>query len=284
MSTYNGAEYLEEQLRSILNQEDVDVRVLIRDDGSVDGTIAILKEYERIPNVRIIYGSNIGAAKSFLELIKVCDGTPYYSFADQDDIWLPNKLSIAITALNDNRAVLYHGLAGRVDKHLNKLPDLQYYPKDSFGASLLTSATGCTMVLTHDFIEILKTHVPDKISMHDAWVYRVAFALGLKVFYDPESYMLYRQHDHNVSGGQMNVIEKVKMLKKNKGLKLNLAIEINRLFYNFMDYPHKAILYDFISYRESFRSKFKTIFSRQYNVNDIKTNLLNKFLFLINFI
>ena len=91
MSTYNGAIFLKEQLDSILNQEDVNVELLIRDDGSTDSTKFILKEYENYPNCTIVYGNNIGASNSFLWLLENCGKSDYYSFSDQDDIWINER-------------------------------------------------------------------------------------------------------------------------------------------------------------------------------------------------
>ena len=96
MSTYNGEKYLEQQIESILHQEHVKVKLFIRDDGSKDNTIKILRKYSKLSNIHVIYGDNIGYAKSFLKIIENNEYTSYYSFSDQDDIWLPNKLHEAI--------------------------------------------------------------------------------------------------------------------------------------------------------------------------------------------
>ena len=92
MSTYNGEKYLKEQIESILNQEKVEVNILIRDDGSCDKTLKIIKELSKNPKISYYEGKNIGPAKSFMDLVnKSGDKFNYYAFADQDDIWMPNK-------------------------------------------------------------------------------------------------------------------------------------------------------------------------------------------------
>lgn len=89
MSTYNGEKYLKEQIDSILNQVKVEVFLMIRDDGSSDNTIAILKEYERQNrNIKIIKGKNIGVGNSFMQLLYNSAEAEYYAFADQDDVWV----------------------------------------------------------------------------------------------------------------------------------------------------------------------------------------------------
>ena len=72
MSTYNGETYLEEQINSILKQKNIDVELIIRDDGSTDNTVAIIEEYMDIyDNITFFKGNNKGYANSFLSLLKI---------------------------------------------------------------------------------------------------------------------------------------------------------------------------------------------------------------------
>ena len=110
MSTYNGKRFLKEQIESILNQSGVEVTLVIRDDGSSDGTKEILKEYGRLDNVKVLFGENEGPAMSFMSLVRGAEmETEYLAYADQDDIWLPEKLKEAVSAIGHRRerAVLY---------------------------------------------------------------------------------------------------------------------------------------------------------------------------------
>ena len=69
MSTYNGQKYIREQIDCILSQKDVDVQLFIRDDGSSDDTVSIVKEYtEKYPNVHFYQGENLGVGSSFMDL------------------------------------------------------------------------------------------------------------------------------------------------------------------------------------------------------------------------
>lgn len=89
MSTYNGENYLKEQLDSIFNQKEVEINLFIRDDGSMDNTVDIVKEYMvKYPNkINLIEGNNIGFANSFYYLVKINPKYEYYALSDQDDIW-----------------------------------------------------------------------------------------------------------------------------------------------------------------------------------------------------
>ena len=100
MSTYNGEKYLHEQINSILGQQGVEIHLLIRDDGSSDGTVEICKEYAKKYNQITFYqGENLGVGKSFLDLLKHAPDADYYSFADQDDVWLEDKIIRAVTMI-----------------------------------------------------------------------------------------------------------------------------------------------------------------------------------------
>ena len=104
MSTYNGERYIREQIDSFLQQTYPLINILVRDDGSSDGTIAILEEYaEKYDNITYYKGNNLGVIQSFLQLLRDSDdAATYYAFADQDDVWLPEKIEKAIEMLENN--------------------------------------------------------------------------------------------------------------------------------------------------------------------------------------
>ena len=121
LSTYNGEKYLREQLDSVLSQEGVDVSLLIRDDGSKDGTINILKEYSAKLNVDYYEGANRGPSESFHDLLLHAQGYDYYAFCDQDDDWHKDKLRTAVERLeqmNQEAPILYCCNLNVVDENL----------------------------------------------------------------------------------------------------------------------------------------------------------------------
>ena len=112
LSSYNGEKYIREQLDSILSQEGVEVQLLIRDDGSTDGTRSILAEYEQQwENISVMYGTNVGVIQSFFLLLEQAGNYPYVALADQDDVWLKQKLKRAIERIEkeeNNKKVSNH--------------------------------------------------------------------------------------------------------------------------------------------------------------------------------
>ena len=100
MSTYNGGQYLRQQLDSVLRQTVADFTLLIRDDGSSDNTLEILGQYTD-PRIRLIAGENLGPSGSFFALLEQARqiGAQYVFFCDQDDIWLDNKLELLLAEI-----------------------------------------------------------------------------------------------------------------------------------------------------------------------------------------
>ncbi len=102
LSTYNGEKYIEEQLQSIFAQTHwPNCKLFVRDDGSKDGTVSVLKKYEKQGMLALECGENIGFVRSFFWLINNAPVADYYSFADQDDVWNADKVERAVKMLED---------------------------------------------------------------------------------------------------------------------------------------------------------------------------------------
>lgn len=211
LSTYNGEKYLEEQLDSLLAQENVSIQILIRDDGSKDNTVFILHKYasEYPSKISVTTGSNLGVKQSFYELLSMASSEyDYYAFCDQDDVWLSNKLSNAIYKLQEirNEPGMYCSSTQMVNEQLEpiKVWPTQPSKKLSLYNSLIeNTCVGCTIVLNPEAMKLIKQNPPeiiDNMIMHDWWMYLAISALG-KVVFDTNPGILYRQHQNNVLGG-----------------------------------------------------------------------------------
>lgn len=207
MSTYNGEQFLREQLDSILDQENVDLNLYVRDDGSNDHTIDILSEYaDKHSNVHFYRGDkNLGACGSFLELLSKEYDADYFALADQDDIWDKDKISVAIEKLKTlpaDKPALYHSNLRIVDQDGRYVRESHSKPlvagaKYSFLADVFV--TGCTAVFNKKLQEIAVRVKPEHFSMHDTWLYTVVSMFG-NCIYDFDSHISYRQHSANVIG------------------------------------------------------------------------------------
>lgn len=217
LSTYNGERYLREQLDSLYAQEDVDMQILIRDDGSSDRTSEIINDYrQKKSRLAVYFDENVGANYSFFKLIEyaVTDMPKYdyYAFCDQDDVWFKEKLSSAIQQLENTEneyKLLYTGYTS-TDAELNPINgDNKVREINSFGANIVSNhIQGCRMVFNRRLLEMINLINCEKIkklfneipSFHDSWAIIVAFALGGAVIADLNPRMYYRQHGHNVVG------------------------------------------------------------------------------------
>lgn len=204
MSTYNGERYLREQLNSIIKQKNVEIEILVRDDGSIDDTIDILEEYEKKCNLKWFKGENLKPAKSFMELIKRATEAEYYAFCDQDDYWMEEKLTKAIEKLSkvkNKNGKLYFSALTVVDENLKEMYKEEIIPNLDFRTEMIKNhATGCTMVFDKKLKDIINKNSFDYIEMHDSLICKMAYLMDSYIYIDENSYILYRQHEDNVLG------------------------------------------------------------------------------------
>jgi glycosyltransferase involved in cell wall biosynthesis len=204
LSTFNGKKYLPELLESVWAQDYEDVALSVRDDGSTDGTQALMGTLlADWPQASFTGGPNLGAGASFLTLLgSVSPTTRYAAFCDQDDVWLPGKLSAAVSTLGAFRGpALYCAAVRLVEEDLSEIRVHRRCVRGpSFENALVENiATGCTIVLNRAAIDLLTSRSPKDFLMHDAWCYLVVAGCGY-VVYDPKPRVLYRLHRSNAIG------------------------------------------------------------------------------------
>ncbi len=223
ISTYNGAEYLEEQIASILNQENVDTHITVRDDGSTDSTLDILNaQCKKYPGrISLIKGNNIGYRKSFLFGLKESESADYYAFSDQDDIWLPNKLSKAVENLNklNSDIKLYVSSLKITDRYLNEIGvnDISNMTNSLRCYFARPRLAGCTYVFNKSLkdaaIKLFELLIDDGINDisfpdHDFVVGAIGFACG-EVYIDKDSFILHRRLSSSITGGGNGIRKRI---------------------------------------------------------------------------
>ncbi len=211
MSTYNGQQFLAEQIRSIQDQSYTDWTLFIRDDGSSDNTKEILKDFERQDSrIHLIdsdKSDNLGVIKSFHKLVNH-DRADYYFFSDQDDVWLPNKLELSLKEaqnyLADFPLMVYMDLKV-VNQDLEIMTESMVKSQSHHANTELVqeltenTVTGGVAMINHALAEMWQ--VTDDILMHDWYLALLASAFGNLVFIDQPG-ELYRQHSDNVLGAR----------------------------------------------------------------------------------
>ncbi|MFV0208652.1 glycosyltransferase [Empedobacter falsenii] len=210
LATYNGEKYIQEQINSILQQDEVVIDIVMSDDGSKDLTLQLVQE--NYPEIKISQNrpGTGSAAKNFLKMISDLDFNEdfdYISFADQDDIWLPEKMSRAVGLLEKENADLYCSNLTKWDTATNTYSVLKKdYPQKKFDFLFEGGSAGCTYVFTKKFANELQNFLLTLDSSnwkgfsHDWLVYFFARSRKYKVLIDGNSYIHYRLHQENVHG------------------------------------------------------------------------------------
>ena len=209
MSTYNGASYIREQITTLLNQKKVDVLLLIRDDGSTDSTIDIIKDIcKDHNNIKFIKGENRGCPQSFLSLMEatqtIVADYDYIAFSDQDDIWLPEKLyqaSLKIQDLPQDAPALYFSnlYITRGDYSQRSLMYESAPPINKSHLMVENFAAGCTIMFNKMALTTFLKLPVNNLIMHDKRLIHMCMLLG-NIIYDSNAYICYRQHEDNVIG------------------------------------------------------------------------------------
>lgn len=210
LASYNGQSFIEEQIESILVQEGVLVDLCISDDSSKDDTIDIIKNKYPALRVNLNEPGTGSAARNFLKMIESLDlkeSFDYVSFADQDDLWLPQKLKSAIDHLKATNSVLYCSNLTKWDMGSNTYSLLKKdYKQEKYDFLFEGGSAGCTYVFSRDYAFKLQSMLKriDYLSWpklsHDWLVYFYARLLKLSVVIDGDSYIHYRLHGNNVHG------------------------------------------------------------------------------------
>ena len=235
LASYNGEKYIREQLDSIINNDYKNISLVISDDCSIDNTWSILEEYaKRYSFITLIVNKSgkHGAIYNFANLVKFVkehqEKNCFYMFSDQDDVWLPNKISVSVEAIKhkrDGSVLVYTG-----KQYVNK--KLQYIFEDTKEEHFLdiniihqNKSYGCTYIFNSELLARLESDIPHDFINYDHYVAAQAFLNGIVCFL-PQKTILYRQHGDNVSGTiNKKITERMCLKKKYKQ---------NILLYKFM--------------------------------------------------
>lgn len=199
MATYNGAQFIKEQIASILPQLSPCDELIISDDGSTDETIAIAKNFNSAL-IKIINGPRAGLIKNFENSIKNAAGDIIF-LSDQDDIWHPEKVKHCLSELSQSKADLLVTDCTIINSEGMVLED-SFFKKRGSGPGLIknivkNSFLGCCMVFRSELKEKILPF-PKNIAMHDWWIGLVASVHG-KVVFVKKPLSSYRRHGNNAS-------------------------------------------------------------------------------------
>lgn len=227
LASYKGLPWIDEQITSILEQENVDIQLTISDDNSDDGTIDYLQKKQLSHPIRLLPATRSGsAALNFFRLLIDQDisGFDYVALSDQDDIWLPQKLNRAIEAIRHQNVDAYSSnvrafWADGKSRLINKAQ-----PQTSYDYMFESAGPGCSFVLSNKLAIELQQLLKNQrqsckgIALHDWFIYAFARSNGYKWYIDPMPNLLYRQHAGNVVGANTGIKAiQTRLLKLNQG-------------------------------------------------------------------
>ncbi|MDX1490865.1 MAG: glycosyltransferase family 2 protein [Pseudohongiellaceae bacterium] len=254
LPTYNGAQYLAQQLDSLLSQTYSNFIIVIRDDGSSDDTARIIERYAR-DNANKFHivesdGDNLGAKSGFSLLIQyVLDNKrelgleqAYMMFCDQDDVWKQNKISESFECMRNQEdwhpdtPILVHTDLEVVDDKLQTIApsffsfqNLRPERNSLWRLLIVNTVTGCTGLI-NEALARKAVPIPNSAVMHDWWVALVAALFG-RIVTVPQATLYYRQHGGNTVGAnkyeQRNATERLKGLLKDTSCE-EVALQVYR--------------------------------------------------------
>ncbi|WP_112310940.1 glycosyltransferase [Pseudogemmobacter bohemicus] len=214
LASYNGASHLQAQLDSIAAQSHPAWRLILSDDGSTDQTAVITGRFAATRpegQVRLIRGPGRGATPNFRHLLREGGESGFLAFADQDDVWLPDRLArgmAMLAAAGDGPSICGNRMR-YVDARLAPLglSPLPRRPLTFRNALVQNVLSGNTMLINPAAARLLQEAEAGApaFPLHDWWAYQIVTGAGGAALYDPEPNVLYRQHSANLVGANRGI-------------------------------------------------------------------------------
>ena len=300
LSCFNGERYLKDQIDSFIAQTHSKWTLFVRDDGSNDETIKILKKYKNEHGSKIIIlenNDNLGINKSYEQLIHSANNCDYYMFSDQDDVWKPNKIKILLDEVKNqteeqktNEPFLIHSDLEVTDKNLNIIyksfwnteklkPD---YSTDLNYLLMQNYIVGCSTLFNKKLLSILKiSGIPTEARMHDHWAGLIAATFG-RIYFSRKKLTLHRQHGSNDTGIKPKSLFKdfqrifkdrniSQFYESEASLSVTQAKKLKLLFQDSMTNQKNKTIEEFIKLYEG--SSFLNIFKYKFYKSRFTSNL-----------
>lgn len=224
MATYQGERFLDAQLSSIANQHWPAIDMVVSDDGSTDGTIEILTRWRNAwkkGTFDIRPGPQAGFVENFRGLVVNPGGeADFVAYADQDDVWHPDKLSQAVAALalaaSPGAPALYCSRTRLVDEQGRSIGTSPLFLRTPCFRNAVTQniGGGNTMVMNREaFALVAESARRTSFVSHDWWTYILVSGAGGAVVYDPVPHIDYRQHSGNLIGDNLSVRARLRRLR-----------------------------------------------------------------------
>lgn len=210
MATYNGGQYLQEQLDSFIKQSRLPDELVVCDDGSTDNTVDILYEFSKFAPFKVLIvknTENLGYSRNFGKALQLCSGDVIL-FSDQDDIWLSHKIKRVeeefqhhpetLLTINDTHIV-------RKDLSHTGLTKMGQFRSSGIGVNKFIA--GCCTAISVKLRPLINP-IPETYAAYDDWIHRLAECLDAKRTI-PDVLQYYRRHGQNTSNAIVNRVHRL---------------------------------------------------------------------------
>lgn len=288
LSAYNGYEYIEEQIDSIYGQTYKEIELYVRDDGSENAFVEKLRSLREQYGFFLIEGTNVGFVQSFMELLKTVENADLYAFADQDDIWLSDKLERAANwfedAENNSIPLLFHGAYDIIDSSTREKKGKFYFSENGYDFRLSITEnhySGFSMVINKSLRMMIIKGNPQKVGYHDWWAAMIVKAFG-KAYSDEHVTALHRTHGDNIT--TFNIKTRFRWFIRSITEESDIhkrCVEFNRCFGKYLSSGNKSILDMFCNDRYNFFVAVKKAFCIRRWRPQFSSEMVIRFLMLI---
>ena len=291
VSSYNGEKVIQRQIESILQQKEVEVHILIRDDGSKDTTVQILNSlrYRHPDRIEIVIGDNIGWKRSFIELLFLSGNYDYYGFSDQDDIWDRKKVIKSINKMEQDKNIgikVCQCASICADENMYPLQEQEVIydlPKSKKMAIAQEYFRGCCMLWNKEAMRLLRIHKPKETIAHDYWVGLVCYYFGT-VYHCPEKLLYHIRYLHN-SSTDGNISEgrakRFKAFFSDKLIYMNPVEDLLNGYRELLTEEDIIFLSVVRSYKTSIWNKMKIVLDPNFRRENLKSTLFFKMIILL---
>ena len=291
MATYNGERYIKDQIESILKQDtSAEMTLIVRDDGSSDNTKIIIQEYADDGKLIFVKGENIGAARSFISLVRDNQGYDFYAFSDQDDVWNKDKLQRGINALTGiGHPALYCTNCELVDSNLQSIGRNTHRATPKYTLEsilcLASCAQGCTSVFNKELATIIQENeIPEIFIMHDSMITCLCALIGGTIIYDEVPSMKYRMHGDNVFGmvsakqgiGSV-IIDRIREITQKRKVSMYDQAEcLLRTYDKYIKTQNKKVCRIVINSKSSMTDRLRLVFNRKLQHDTLNKTITKK--------
>lgn len=298
LSAYNGEKYISQQIESIMKQNNIDhITLLVRNDGSTDNTLQILRKLEKnYDNLKVFNGTNIGLIASFFELLRIGFEKydfDYYSFSDQDDYWMKDKLESAVIHLSNEShdiPLLYGCRSIVVDEELKPTGFLTQAKKrelNFYNTAIQNIVIGHNQVLNRKLAEILINQKQDfsNIYSQDLWITNVAAVSG-KIIFENMPHTYYRMHGNNQLGYGKGKVDRMRghlvRLRRKEPKKMALQLQyFAKTFSCYLTYKEKKEITLFFASQRNLIKRFSYIKNKKVYRQTLREDYLFRILYLL---